>query len=537
MVYFDKFIRAGLNRGGKDNDTALAYKIIDSLRQYAQSQQNEELDQDAILLKAFYMGWLTPHNERARQMIIQVKKNAADQNNVYLQLRAANLLGRYYYENQQYSLAFEAYLEQWPLLGKISDTDFPDKRNNIYSIGNLYYDFGDYRQTIYYLRQAMAVSTKDISGTKFTITNTLGLCYGHLGMPDSSDYYFRTLLEMSDCPPVWQAVVKGNLGENYFKRQQYELAKPLLKEGVKLADSLRERGLQSHAAMLLADIAFREGNLADAKKYTLQAQAVLEQTKRGTQHSYEAYYRFRDLYFLLARLYTAEGNLQLSIVYTDSAVAAKDSVARQYNSLKQLRAQQTMDLQRHNAQLNQLRQKKITERNIMLIVVSGLVFTAIFFYSSQRRRHNIQQLQSQLVLQKNQQELASATLLLDEFTQNMAEKNQQLQTLEAKIDNSNTEAIVQLRSISILSNEEWERFRILFEQVHVGYLQNLRHKYPAISPAELRFMALARLNFSNKEMAASLGVSSDAVRVVWYRLRKKLDLPENTNLEQFVQGV
>lgn len=50
-------------------------------------------------------------------------------------------------------------------------------------------------------------------------------------------------------------------------------------------------------------------------------------------------------------------------------------------------------------------------------------------------------------------------------------------------------------------------------------------------------MTLAKLGFSNKEMAASLGVSPQAIRVTRHRLRKKLHLPEEGSLDELVDSI
>jgi len=65
----------------------------------------------------------------------------------------------------------------------------------------------------------------------------------------------------------------------------------------------------------------------------------------------------------------------------------------------------------------------------------------------------------------------------------------------------------------------------------------MQEKIPDLSPSEIRFMTLARLNFSNKEMAAALGVTPQAIRVTRHRLRKKLNLPDEQNLEELVQSI
>jgi DNA-binding CsgD family transcriptional regulator len=94
-----------------------------------------------------------------------------------------------------------------------------------------------------------------------------------------------------------------------------------------------------------------------------------------------------------------------------------------------------------------------------------------------------------------------------------------------------------LQKHTILTNQEWEHFRSLFEKVHSGYLQRLKEKLPDLSPAEIRFMTLAKLNFSSKQMADTLGIGTDAVRMMRYRLRKKLNLNEEGSLEELIANI
>jgi DNA-directed RNA polymerase specialized sigma24 family protein len=50
---------------------------------------------------------------------------------------------------------------------------------------------------------------------------------------------------------------------------------------------------------------------------------------------------------------------------------------------------------------------------------------------------------------------------------------------------------------------------------------NLTTKFPLLTDAEMRYLMLAKLQLSHKEMARILGVSFDSVRVTWNRARKK----------------
>jgi DNA-binding CsgD family transcriptional regulator len=94
-----------------------------------------------------------------------------------------------------------------------------------------------------------------------------------------------------------------------------------------------------------------------------------------------------------------------------------------------------------------------------------------------------------------------------------------------------------LASSTILTEDEWRDFRRLFEQVQPGFLYRLKEKFPDLSPAEIRLLILTKLNLSTREMAHMLGISMETIRKSRYRLRKKLNLEEESNLEVLIQQI
>ncbi len=58
-----------------------------------------------------------------------------------------------------------------------------------------------------------------------------------------------------------------------------------------------------------------------------------------------------------------------------------------------------------------------------------------------------------------------------------------------------------------------------------------------ISKADLRLAALIRLDLSVNEMGKTLGISSDSVKRNHLRLRKKLNLNEQSMLEEVIKKI
>lgn len=170
-----------------------------------------------------------------------------------------------------------------------------------------------------------------------------------------------------------------------------------------------------------------------------------------------------------------------------------------------------------------------------------LAVIGILFINRQRLKQK--KLQAEKMMAEN--ELDTAVQLLDNFRESVQEKNNIIERFTNEMERlkqeeeqqTDAELVTQLEQATILTDEQWENFRILFEKVHKGFFVNLRKKMPELTQAEVRFLALTKLKLSSKEMASMLGVSSNAIRIYRHRLRKKLSLDKDDMIEQLVESI
>lgn len=94
--------------------------------------------------------------------------------------------------------------------------------------------------------------------------------------------------------------------------------------------------------------------------------------------------------------------------------------------------------------------------------------------------------------------------------------------------------IIKLIDSELDHNEEWEQFAMHFDSVHTNYLRKLKDYCPDLTAAELKLAAYLRLSLTTKEIAQLLNISVRGVETSRYRLRKKLELPNEVNLSDFL---
>ena len=158
-----------------------------------------------------------------------------------------------------------------------------------------------------------------------------------------------------------------------------------------------------------------------------------------------------------------------------------------------------------------------------------------------RKQQEMAQRQEEMSLEldhKNRQ-LTSYTLDLaavNEFHQHVSASLSALREKKlsaAEADNELKDLILSLQHFN--DKPLGDDFRVYFDEVHPGFLMRLSQQFSALSKADLRLCAYLHLGMTTKEIAALTFKEVRSVESARNRLRKKLNLPPETNLAQFLE--
>ena len=103
--------------------------------------------------------------------------------------------------------------------------------------------------------------------------------------------------------------------------------------------------------------------------------------------------------------------------------------------------------------------------------------------------------------------------------------NQKLLELSAKIKSN------------INMENNWNNFKLHFENVHTGFFHRLNNQFPNLTPKDQKLCAYLRLNLSTKEIAQLLSITPASTEISRIRLRKKLCLTKDINLVSFISNI
>ena len=134
-------------------------------------------------------------------------------------------------------------------------------------------------------------------------------------------------------------------------------------------------------------------------------------------------------------------------------------------------------------------------------------------------------------------ELHSREKRMNELLEVIKQKNKKLEELNSKLtEKEKVEKADVLNSVTeaFASEQEWENFRISFEQIHSGFFDKILSIHSDLTAYELRLSALLRLNLSSKEIGNILNISASSVNTGRYRMRKKMGLTETDDLVRYL---
>ncbi|MBK8877924.1 MAG: hypothetical protein IPN74_05070 [Haliscomenobacter sp.] len=139
------------------------------------------------------------------------------------------------------------------------------------------------------------------------------------------------------------------------------------------------------------------------------------------------------------------------------------------------------------------------------------------------------------------QELASFTYHLVNKNELISEINAVVHRLEHKL-NDQPETKKELKQILKLTEKNadvdanWQDFIQSFDQVHAHFYKRLTEEFKDLSPNDYKLCTYLRMNLTSKEIASLMNISIRSVETNRYRLRKKLGIDPNTNLNQFLMN-
>ncbi|WP_298537475.1 tetratricopeptide repeat protein [uncultured Algibacter sp.] len=299
------------------------------------------------------------------------------------------------------------------------------------------------------------------------------------------------------------------------------------------------------------DIYLNLSKLKQSEALYLKALKISKEYKSHIDFTPLIYEKLTKLYLLKNDFKNAFLSLktakELDAKFFDSRSTYNQPLIEIKDSYRQRKEQQQKLIQAQ--QLKQLEQEdkiKILQRRILLVSVVFILIIGYFYIRNLRARHKTEK---ELIKRNKELEIKKARELLELKNKELAssalqliEKDEFLKNLKTKIRDSQTsikksELNKILKSVSVNNTNSWDEFKLRFIEVNKDFYDKIFEKFPNLSQGDQKICALIKLNMSSKEMSRLLGISVESVHTSRHRIRKKMKLPREINLEDYINSL
>ena len=419
-------------------------------------------------------------------------------------------IGLLYYLDKQYDLALKHFIKVLPFLDYASTNE--QRGNVLNNIGIIYLEKKEYLKTLEYYNKALVYFEKDtaLRGIAMIYSN-MGEVYNDMGKPDKALEYLTKATKIKKQLKDYYGleVAYYNVANVYFSKADYKKAAIYSEKSVAFAEKIDNSHDIVKGLKLLSE------SYAAGKAYHKAYEALLRMKKLNDS------------------VFTKQSNTKFHELQTKYETRQKES---EILLLKQKEKQTTLE-----------RKAAYTGIGLLLVI---FVLVLIFLYN--KRKHEKQLLETKLekkriISEELHKEVAFKSKQLTTHALHMMQKNNMLidlkKNLESISENAKPEVKHALSHLNTLINanlkseNDWEMFRIYFEQVDSGFYDRLTTNYPKLNSTDLRHCALLKLNMKLKETAGVLNLSISTVKSARNRLKKKLNLNANDDLTDFIRKV
>lgn len=507
------------------------------------------------------------------------------------------LLGTVYEKEFNYPLSLDYYARSKEAFSNNRDT--VGIINCYINTSNIYRDIGDRVKAMNAILKGLELAEKSNNDHKIgTCLNNLSIIYQENGENNLALPYFQRFAEIciNTGDSLGLARAYNNIGVAYLDLDNNELALEFYKKSATIREKLNDRlGLASNflnMGNLLSDqrefsaaLNYYEEALEISKNHKdfflicklnkIIADVLVESNKYDSAIYYLSEslniaekYNLNERSFAalnaLTNVYEKRGDFENAFRYSKAAMAANDTLIQLQNNevVEELKTRyETENKEQEIIKLND--EKEYAKQiRILLIGISGLLLIlAIYIFFSQRLKirknkqiNNYQQslMERKLTISKLEQnnleqnlkhsekELVNMALYLVqkiEFVEKLKKEIKLMQKDKSNAKEEIAKKVTQLINNNLRLDKEHVDFQLHLENVNQLFYKKLKESYPSVTQNELKLSALLRCDFSSKDIAIIFNISPSSVDMNRYRLRKKFNLAQNDNLNEFLKNL
>jgi len=326
-----------------------------------------------------------------------------------------------------------------------------------------------------------------------------------------------------------------------------------------LKDAPNSQEVIASSLGILSEYAKRDGKTEEVERYLLEAYDIM----LTQQPPY--YYTMINVTKGLAGFYEDQRDYKNALKFQQLVNEYSNKSFDQQKALKAQKLEIEYQTEKANNELRFLkeREKSQQQKNFLYICVAIASTLLLFFlfrsyhfrlrYSLQREKQlelEKQDSELQLKLEKEEQARLKAEQQLLEIQQQqlkkevmanvlqLEHKNQMLYNLKDKLTGGDEVNIKKILKEEMILDSDFEQAKLQIQQVHADFFQLLNEKAQRkLTLLDLKLCAYVYLQMDTRQIAQLMHVEAKSVRMSRYRIKQKLGLEKDDDLNAFLQGL
>lgn len=519
------------------------------------------------LIKTGVIAMQNSQHVKSLELLTQAR-SLAQKNQWYKQeFLAINNIGANYYSILEYGEALNYYLEAYTIA--LKELDPTQEMVVLNNIAILYSKEKKYDKANEYFRKAYGIAKENKDALKVGLyAMNLGNVANEQGDTKLSRQYFTEALPLLSTQPQFIVLAKIGVAECDLQEGKTEIARNAALELLRNTKDLDFNDIGISLNIIIAKSYLKENNIALALTY---ANRIAERNPNLETNL--------AVFELLSELHFKNKSYDKALAYKDSILKANTTLNETKNGKLFESSKIKFEIQNYRNELAMGETKMANERRLFYWVLA-VVFVVVAFVIVTLRNRSIKHQQNKLIAERSEQILAlelekgkSDNLLLEKqivekethalleqerFKNELELRNRKLSAKALYLSGRNQMIEDVLRDLSHLpelskdtavvnhiktlkdhlkTDAEWDSFITHFEEVNQNFLNTLKVKHPGLTANDIRFISYIYMNLSTKEIASMLNVTPEACRKRKERISAKMELPENTNLYDYLASL
>jgi len=377
----------------------------------------------------------------------------------------------------------------------------------------------------------------------------LGSYYTRLKKLDSSIYYYNKALDIFKRANKEDRIynVYNNEANTYYKQGKYNKVIGIRSLVLKYAKKENNKLLITVNYHNIAAAYSKKKEYKIAEKYLDSAIVVAKENNFKL--------RLSKSYRSIAKVNYALKDYKKSYRYYEKYKIYSDSIfeSQLSNTIKEAELENKHKIEHKNLEI--IYQKQSFEKKLYLIILCVFLLLSIplviLLYRNSVNKNKIikgnlekEKIKKEVLLQKfKRSEIEIKSLVADnsmrlEFLKQLLSQLKRERTSINSIEVKNYIKDLSFKiQQQITTDSKLTLLKKKIDSINDGFDNMLINSYKELTKTEREVCALLRLNLSVKEIASIRNSSSDAIKVTRYRIRKKMNIPKDQNLEVFIQNL